>query len=668
MTPDATALSAPTVDRVQMANAIRMLSVDALVRAEDGHPGTPLSAADIMTALFTDHFKFNPQDPHWPDRDRFVQSNGHGSMLLYSVSHLAGYDRMTIDQIMRFRELGSLCPGHPEIDVDCGIETTTGPLGQGIANAVGMAVAEEMLRARFGPDLVDHHTYALTGEGCLMEGIASEVVALAGHLKLGRLIFLWDCNMMTDDGSVDQAMTEDHPAIFRANGWHVCDADGRDAASVSTAIAAAKADPRPSLVVCRTVIGFGVPRIQDQRVAHGGRLYADDAAAARERLGWPHPPFTVPNDILAAWHDTGARSRSTHDAWKARLAAADPAQRAEFERVTARTLPEGWQAPLHALKRQFAAEAPTQPGIRSSGMVVDALTDAIPELIGGAPDLEAATKHKNRMPPFTATDRAGRYIHYGVREHAMGAMMNGMVAHRGVVPYGATFLVFSDYERPALRMAAMMELPVLFVFSHDSIGIGKNGPTHQPIEYLAALRAMPNMTVYRPADAVEAVECWELALSDTAGPSSLIFSRQPLPALRRDGTLENRSERGAYVLAEAEGGKRRATLMATGSEVAVALAAREALQADGIPTAVVSMPCWERFEAQPADYRAGVIGRGTARVGVEAACRLGWDRYVGEDGAFIGMSGFGASGPHDQVFKHFGITPDAVAAAAKAQL
>lgn len=665
--PDVAA-SAPMPDRRRMANAIRMLAVDALVRAEDGHPGTPLSAADIVTGLFLDHLRFDPAHPHWPDRDRFVQSNGHGSMLHYALSHLVGYQPMTMQEIMRFRELGSACPGHPEIDIACGIETTTGPLGQGIANAVGMAVAEEMLRARFGADLVDHYTYALTGEGCLMEGLASEVVALAGHLKLGRLIFLWDCNLMTDDGSVDQAMTEDHPAIFRANGWHVVQADGLDAHAVSDAITEAKADPRPSLVVCRSTIGFGVPRIQDQRAAHGGRLYPEDAAAARDRLGWAHPPFLVPDDVLAAWRAAGRRGAAAQAAWTRRRAEAAPDVRATFDRTLARSLPHAWPAALHDLKARFAETAPTQPGIASSGQIVDVLTDAIPELVGGAPDLEAATKHKNRLTPFTASDRAGRYVHYGVREHAMGAMMNGMAAHRGVVPYGVTFLVFSDYERPALRMAAMMGLPVLFVFSHDSIGIGKNGPTHQPVEYLASLRAIPNMMVYRPADAVEAAECWELALSRTDGPASLIFSRQPVPALRRDGGAENRCTRGAYVLAEATGGARRVTLLSTGSEVAIAMAARDRLQADGVPTAVVSMPCWERFEDQPAAYRASVIGDDTVRIGVEAAVRLGWDRYVGPQGGFVGMSTFGASGPSDAVFAHFGITPDAVVAAAMARL
>ena len=655
-------------DPLRMAHAIRFLSIDAIERAQDGHPGTPLGAADITTALFARHLKFNPQDPLWPDRDRFVQSNGHGSMLLYALLYLTGYEKISIDQIRSFRELGSACPGHPEFDLDSGIETTTGPLGQGIANAVGMAVAEEFLRDRFGRDLVDHFTYALVGDGCLMEGIASEVISLAGHLRLGRLIFLWDDNRMTDDGSTDQATSDDQVARFRISGWHVQTVDGHDPEALDAAITLARKDPRPSMIACTTRIGRGVPRIENERVAHGGRIYEDDLSAARAALDWPYPRFEVPAEILSAWRTAGARGAAAYAAWQDRLAAAPSAQRAEFERLMAGRLPEGWATGLHAVKRRLAEERPTQPTIKTSSEVVDTLADVIPELMGGAPDLEAATKHKNRLQPFTASDHGGHYLHYGVREHAMGAMMNGMAAHRGVVPYGATFLVFSDYERPALRMAALMALPVLFVFSHDSIGIGKNGPTHQPVEYMAALRAIPNMQVLRPADAVEAVECWELALANRSGPSSLVFSRQPLAPVRTDGTPENRCARGAYVLAPESGGRRRVTLLATGSEVAIALAAREALQADGIATAVVSMPCWELFEAQPEDYQAEVLGPGTVRVAVEAAVRLGWDRWIGPNGAFVGMTGFGASGPTDALFAHFGITAEAVVSAATARL
>jgi len=630
--------SRSAVDPRLMANAIRFLSMDALERINDGHPGTPLGCAEITTALFTRHLKFNPKDPHWPDRDRFVQSNGHGSMLIYSLLYLSGYEKMSIDQIMNFRQLGSRCPGHPEYDLDAGVETTTGPLGQGVANAVGMAVAEEFQRHRFGPELVNHRTYALFGDGCMMEGVTQEVISLAGHLQLGNLTFMWDDNKITDDGDIAQATSDDNLARFRLSGWHVVEADGQDVDSVDAALSLAKDDPRPSLVACRTEIGFGVPRIQSQRAAHGGKVSKEDTDAARAFLGWPHEPFVVPDDVLAAWRTAGLRNVDAYDAWHQRFGSLPAGEKAEFERVLNRDLPDGWLDALHAFKNAMAEEKPSQPTIKTSGAVVGVLADAVPELIGGAPDLEAATKHKNHMRPFTKDDRGGTYIHYGVREHAMGSMMNGMVLHGGVVPYGATFLTFSDYERHSLRMAAMMGLPVLFVFSHDSIGIGRNGPTHQPVEQIPSLRAIPNMLVFRAADAVETAECWELALCQKDRPSVLIHSRQAVPTLRVDGGAENRSAMGAYVLADAEGGERRVTLFATGSEVQVALAARETLQAEGVPTAVVSMPCWELFEEQDAEYRGSVIGRGTVRIAVEAATGLGWERYVGEDGGFVGMA------------------------------
>jgi len=649
--------SRSAVDSRLMANAIRFLSMDALERINDGHPGTPLGCAEITTALFTRHLKFNPKDPHWPDRDRFVQSNGHGSMLIYSLLYLSGFEQMSIDQIKNFRQLGSRCPGHPEYDLDAGVETTTGPLGQGVANAVGMAVAEEFLRHRFGPDLVDHRTYALFGDGCMMEGVAQEVISLAGHLQLGNLTFIWDDNKITDDGDVAQATSDDNLARFRLSGWHVVEADGQDVDSVDAALSLAKDDPRPSLVACRTEIGFGVPRIQSQRAAHGGKVSKEDTDAARAFLGWTHEPFVVPDDVLKAWRTAGLRNVDAYDAWHQRFGSLPAGEKAEFERVLNRDLPGGWLEALHDFKKAMADERPSQPTIKTSGAVVGVLADAIPELIGGAPDLEAATKHKNHMRPFTKNDRGGTYIHYGVREHAMGSMMNGMVLHGGVVPYGATFLTFSDYERHSLRMAAMMSLPVLFVFSHDSIGIGRNGPTHQPVEQVPSLRAIPNMLVFRAADAVETAECWELALSQKERPSALIHCRQAVPTLREDGGAENRSAKGAYVLAEAEGGERRVTLFATGSEVQVALAARETLQAEGVPTTVVSMPCWELFDEQDSEYREAVIGRGTVRVAVEAATSLGWERFVGEDGAFVGMSSFGASGAESDLAEHFGITP-----------
>jgi transketolase len=651
-----------------MAHAIRFLAMDAIARVGDGHPGTPLGAADICTALFTRHLKFDPAHPRWPDRDRFVQSNGHGSTLIYALLHLAGYDAFPIEQIKSFRELGSHTPGHPEYAPEHGVEITTGPLGQGIANAAGMAVAEAMLNAEFGDDIVHHHTYALVGDGCLMEGIGHEIVSLAGHLRLGRLIVLYDANGMTDDGTVAQAVSEDYRTRFACAGWHVQECDGHDQDAVAAAIAAARADPRPSMIQCHTTIGFGVPRIEGQRVAHGGKITADDCAAARSHLGWPHAPFEIPPAIVDEWRQAGQRGARARQAWQSRVEALAAGPRAKFERLMRGELPPGWDAGLLDYKRQAAKNSLTQPTVRSSGEITRVLSQAIPELVGGAPDLEAATQHKRDMRPFTSEDRNGRYIHYGVREHAMGAMLNGMAAHGGVVPYGATFLVFSDYMRHAMRLSAMMSLPVIWVFSHDSIGIGRNGPTHQPVEVLASLRAIPNLAVMRPCDAVEAAECWQLALADRQAPVAIVNSRQPLPLLRAAATDENLSARGAYLIAEPTGGARRVTLFATGSEVSLALQARRMLQEQGVPTAVVSVPCWELFERQDARYRADILGRGTVRVAVEAAVKLGWERFIGEDGAFVGMSSFGASGAEADLFRHFGITPEAVVAEVRKRL
>ena len=515
-----------------MANAIRFLSMDAIERAGDGHPGTPLGSADTVTALFAHHLKFNPKDPLWFDRDRVVLSNGHGSMLLYSLLYLSGYDTIGIDQVSSFRELGSHCEGHPEIDPSCGIETTTGPLGQGIANAAGMAVAEAFLNSWLGPDIVDHRTYAMVGDGCLQEGLGQEIISLAGHLRLGKLTFLWDDNKMTDDGVIDIASRDDMPARFRLSGWHVQEVDGHDAEAVSAALLLAKKDPRPSMIACATIIGRGLPKIEGTRAAHSSRLHRELTDAARRYLDWPHPAFVVPDDILAAWRDTGKRSAADYAAWQARAEALPADKKRLLARLQEGRLPEGWDKPLRDFKAQAQKERKPQYGITLSSDLVDMLSDAIPELVSGAPDLEGATQHKRRLKPFGAADPGGRYVHYGIREHAMGAMLNGMAAHGGVVPVGVTYLVFSDYMRPTLRLAAMMKLPVQFVFSHDSIGIGRNGPTHQPVEYLASLRAIPNMLTLRPADAVEAAECWEIALANRDGPSALIFARQPLQPVR----------------------------------------------------------------------------------------------------------------------------------------
>jgi transketolase len=653
------------VDARVMANAVRFLSMDAIKHAGEGHPGTPLGAADVATALFTRHLRFNPRDPLWFDRDRFVLSNGHGSMLLYALLHLSGYEKITLEDIRRFRQVGSACEGHPEYHPDRGIEVTTGPLGQGIANAAGMALAEAFLNRWLGADLVDHYTYALVGDGCLQEGVGQEVISLAGHLGLGKLVFLWDDNRMTDDGPIGLAQSDDMAARFRLSNWHVQEVDGHDADAVDLAIRRAKQDPRPSMIACRTIIGRGLPGVEGTRAAHSATLDKAHTDAARAYLEWPHAPFEIPADVLGAWREAGHRSLPDHAAWQARVAALPAAKRRELDRLREGRLPEGWESVLRGFK-----ERSTEYGIKLSADIIEALCGAIPELLPGAPDLEGATQHKRRLAPFTAADHGGRYIHYGIREHAMGAMLNGMAAHGGVLPIGVTYLVFSDYMRPTLRLAAMMGLPVSFVFSHDSIGIGRNGPTHQPVEFLAALRAIPGMLVLRPADGTEAAECWEIALAHRSGPSCLVFARQKLPPVRDDrgDCSENRSRRGAYVVAEAAGGSRRASILATGSEVAVALAARAVLQAEGVPVAVVSMPSQELFEQQDSLYRQAVLGKGTVRVAVEAAVRQGWDRYIGADGGFVGMSGFGASGAEDELFTHFGITPERVAAAVRERL
>lgn len=644
-----------------LANAIRFLAIDAIVRAGEGHQGVPLGMAEIATALYTRHLKFDASDPEWPDRDRVVLSNGHGSMLLYALLHLTGYEHFGIDQIRSFREFGSRCEGHPERDVAGGIEVTTGPLGQGIANALGMAVAEAWLNARFGSGIVDHRTYAFVGDGCLQEGIGQEMISLAGHLRLGKLTLLWDDNRITDDGATELSISEDVAERCRVAGWHVQELDGHDIEAVSRALAATREDPRPSLLACRTVIARGISRLQGQRGGHSGKLLPEDAAEARELLGWPHAPFELPPEVLTPWREAGRRHRGERAAWQQRVQQLPAAQREEFARLMAGGLPEGWREQVRRYREEALQHAPAASGIFISAEINDALVDLMPERLVACADLEAPTNHKRRLQAFTAEQPAGGYVHCGVREHVMGAMANGMAAHGGLVPLAVTYLAFSDYERPAMRMAALMGLPVKFVFSHDSIGIGRNGPTHQPVEILAALRAMPNMRVMRPADAVEAAECWEIALEHRTGPCSLVFARQALPHVRQAPLSGNLSRRGAYVLAEGEGGPRRVSLLATGSEVALALEARRALQAQGIATAVVSMPCWEIFAEQDAAYRAEVLGpRGAVRVGCEAALRFGWDRWLGEQGGFVGMTGFGASGPAEVLYEHFGITPRAI--------
>ena len=657
----------PSLETRPLANAIRFLAIDAIVRAGEGHQGVPLGMAEIATALFTQHMKFNPADPQWPDRDRFVLSNGHGSMLLYALLHLTGYAQFGIDQIRSFREMGSHCEGHPEFNTAAGIEVTTGPLGQGIANAFGMAVAEAYLNAKFGDAIVNHHTYAFVGDGCLQEGVGQEMISLAGHLQLGKLILCWDDNRITDDGSTTLSISEDVSERFRVAGWHVIEVDGHDLDALASALAEAKRDSRPSMLACRTVIARGIARLQGQRGGHSGKLFEADADAARNELDWPHTPFEIPRDVLDEWRAAGRRNEREYLAWHERLAALPDDARAEFERIQAGRLPEGWQRVLEDYKKQAIEKSEGLAGITISAEINDLLA-RLPERMVGCADLEAPTSHKRSLHAFTSEDRSGAYVHCGVREHVMGSMANGMAAHGGVIPLAVTYLAFADYERPAMRMAALMGLPVKFVFSHDSIGVGKNGPTHQPVEILASLRAMPNMRVFRPADAVEAAECWALAYEHRSGPSTMVFARQTLPLVRTRSSADNLCARGGYVLAEAEGGKRAVTLLATGSEVVLAVAARERLQQEGIPTAVVSLPCWELFDEQDDAYRRAVLGVDTVRVGVEAAVRFGWDRYLGERGGFVGMTGFGASGPAEALYEHFGITPAHIVAEAKRHL
>ena len=651
-----------------MANAIRALAMDAVEAANSGHPGLPMGMADAATVLFTRFLRFDPAWPEWPDRDRFVLSAGHGSMLLYALLYLTGYEDLTIEEIARFRQLGSRTPGHPEYGAARGIETTTGPLGQGLGNAVGMAIAERHLAARFGPALVDHYTYALAGDGCLMEGISHEAASLAGHLRLGRLIVLFDDNAVSIDGPTSLATGDDAVARFTASGWSAVRIDGHDAEAVAAGLAAARDEPRPSLIACRTTIGYGAPNKAGTAATHGAPLGAEEIAAARAQLGWPHPAFTVPDDILGEWRAAGARGAAESARWRARLGEAEPARRADFERALDGRLPDGFARAIDARKREMAAQRPAWATRKASHAVLGAINPVVPETIGGSADLTGSNNTLTAdLTPLTAADYGGRYIHYGVREHAMAAAMNGLALHGGVIPYGGTFLVFSDYLRPALRLSAVMGLRAIYVLSHDSIGLGEDGPTHQPVEHLAALRAIPYLWVLRPADAVETAECWALALGRSDGPSVLALTRQGLPAVRLEHTDENLCALGAYELAAAEG-TARVSLFATGSEVAVALEAKAILEAEGAPCRVVSAPCWELFARQEERYRADIVAEETVRVAVEAAAPLGWERFVGSAGAVIGMDGFGTSAPGAECFAHFGIVAEAVAEAARERL
>ncbi len=672
-TPASHPVSGHSVSHRDMANAIRFLSMDAVEKATCGHPGMPMGMADVATVLFTRFARLDPADPAWPNRDRIVLSAGHGSMLLYSVLHLLGFEAYSMDEIRNFRQLGSVTPGHPEYGAGPGIETTTGPLGQGFATAVGMAMAERMLSARFGSALVDHHTYVLASDGDLMEGISHEAASIAGHNKLSKLIVLFDDNQISIDGPTSLSESVDSIARFEAYGWAAERVDGHDPDAIAAALDRARSSDRPSLIACRTRIGFGAPTKEGTAASHGAALGPDEIAGARAALGWPHEPFAVPDGILAAWRDAGRQAGKTRKAWASAYAALDPSLRADYDRRITGGVPEGLDADLKALKEGLISAGKSVATRKVSGQALEVLNRHMPELVGGSADLTGS--NNTRVPDhevFAPESPAGRFVHWGVREHAMTAAMNGMALSGALRPYSGTFLVFSDFCRPSIRLAALMKLPVVHVFTHDSIGVGEDGPTHQPVEHLASLRAMPNLAVFRPADAVETVECWQAALARRDGPSILALTRQTIPMLRTVDTLaDNHTARGAYELLPAPGGKDGpdvVTLMGTGSEVQFAVEARAKLKTLGVEARVVSMPCWELFDAQDPDYKAKVLGQGGVRIGVEAGLRFGWDQYLGTDGIFVGMTGFGASAPSQVLYEHFNITTDALVDAARSAI
>ena len=662
----------PSQNRAQhnrMANAIRALSMDAVELAKSGHPGLPMGAADIATVLFTQFLKFDPADPAWPDRDRFVLSAGHGSMLIYSLLHLLGYEAMTLDEIKRFRQIGSLTPGHPENFITPGVETTTGPLGQGIATAVGMAMAERHLAAEFGKDIVDHSTFVLASDGDLMEGLSQEAIALAGHLKLAKLIVLFDDNGISIDGPLSLSDSVDQVKRFEAAGWTATRVDGHDPEAIAAAIAKAKSSDRPALIACKTTIGYGAPTKAGKSSSHGSPLGADEIKGAREALGWSEAPFQIPTDVLTQWRAAGQRSKNARKEWDRRLTAAAPDKRAEFERRMNGDLPVKQLADAVRKAKEQLAAAPKDIATRSSSeFALEALVPAVPEMVGGSADLTGSNNTRTKsMKAMTAADYSGRFINYGVREHGMAAAMNGMTLHRGIIPYSGTFLVFADYCRPAIRLAALMGERVIHVMTHDSIGLGEDGPTHQPVEHLASLRAIPNLYVFRPGDAVETLECWQLALEARDTPSVLALTRQNLPQLRKELDERNRCAAGAYEISPADG-KARVSIFATGSEVSIAVDAQKLLAAKGVPARVVSVPCFELLMAASDEARRAVIGDAPVKIGVEAAVRQGWDAIIGSDGLFVGMSGFGASAPHKDLYKHFGITPEKITEAALKKL
>ena len=652
--------------RQKMADAIRVLAMDAVDAANSGHPGMPMGMADAATTLFADHLKFDPSAPNWPDRDRFVLSAGHGSMLLYALLHLTGYEDMTLDELRNFRQLGAKTAGHPEYGHASGIETTTGPLGQGFANAVGMAMAERHLAGRFSDDIVNHNTYVIAGDGCLMEGISHEAASMAGHMQLGRLIVLFDDNGISIDGSVDITVSDDISARFEAYGWQVLSCDGHDMDAVSSAITAAKSETsKPTLIRCKTDIGKGSPNRAGTAKAHGAPMGADENALTREALGWSHAPFEIPSEILSEWRQAGTRSQSEHTAWQARLNSSPQAD--AFNSAMAGTYDSDLEAAIASYKATLAEPQKIATRVASQ-KAIEAILPAVPELFGGSADLTGSNNTKvGAHGIFAADNYAGNYIHYGVREHGMAAAMNGIALHGGAVPYGGTFLVFTDYCRPSIRLSALMEQRVVYVMTHDSIGLGEDGPTHQPVEHVASLRAIPNLNVFRPADIVETAEAWQIALTSKRTPSVLALSRQGLPQMRIDDIAENRSARGGYILREASAAPQ-VVLMASGSEVAIAEDARAALEAEGIPTRLVSVPCMDILLAQGADYLDSLRADAASIVAVEAGLEMGWSKLLGPNGQFVGMDSFGASAPIAELYQHFGITAEAVVTAAKSGL
>jgi transketolase len=650
------AMTQPTnstsVSHNDMANAIRALSMDAVEAANSGHPGMPMGMADVATVLFTEFMNFDPEHPHWPNRDRFVLSAGHGSMLQYALLYLTGYPDMTLDELKNFRKLGAKTAGHPEFGHATGIETTTGPLGQGITNAVGFALAERMMNARF-PDLVEHFTYTIAGDGCLMEGISQEAISIAGHLKLKNLIVLWDDNEISIDGPTSLTTSDNQLKRFEASNWHVQAIDGHDPKAIRQAIVNARESEKPSLIACKTTIGYGAPTKAGSKDCHGSPLGKTEIEGARAKLGWPHEAFDVPADILNAWRAAGSKGKKTFDAWNKKTGG-----NAEFERLMSGDLPDGWVQALNDFKKSIIEKQPGEATRKSSENTLEVLTKAIPEMIGGSADLTGSNNTKTKaMQGVSSSNYSGTYIYYGVREHAMGAIMNGLSLYGGFIPYGGTFMVFTDYCRPAIRLSALMEQRVIYVMTHDSIGLGEDGPTHQPIEHLASLRAIPNLNVFRPCDATETAECWALALTSKNTPSILSLTRQNLPSVRNEYSAENKCARGGYVLSGDANAK--ITIIATGSEIMIALDAQKQLAAKNIAAKVVSMPCWELFDAQPESYRKEVLGSGV-KVAIEAALGFGWEKYIGTEGIFIGMKSFGASAPAPDLYKHFGITAEAV--------